>query len=126
MSDRSTPEHHHTRPSPLMKGDDRDTRPADSHGSRDVPPALTGAALDRVREAWEETRRVCDPELPELTDALTELAAHARRQGFEAADVLKALDTIIRPERGGDPRLDWDHVRELAGRHVIRAFYRDD
>jgi hypothetical protein len=33
---------------------------------------------------------------------------------------------VIQPEQGGTTALDWDHVREIAGKVVIANYYRDD
>ena len=99
---------------------------AGAEQQHDVPRGLEGAPFDRVRDAWAEARARCDPELPQLAEALRGLARHARAKGIAVAEVLKALDAVIRPERGGEPALDWDHQREIAGRVAIRAFYHDD
>jgi hypothetical protein len=93
---------------------------------RVMPDGLRGPAFDRMHDAWAEARRQHDPELPELIDSLKALARDARDKGLEVATLLKALDSVTRPESGGEPGLDWDHVREIAGRVVIRAYYRDD
>lgn len=97
------------------------------HGQHHIlAPGLEGTPFERVRDAWAEARERCEPELPALADALRALAHHARARGIPVAEVLKALDAVIRPERGGEPALDWDHQREIAGRLAIRAFYHDD
>jgi hypothetical protein len=93
---------------------------------RAMPAAMRGPAFDHVRDTWAEARRLREPELPSFIDALVALAHYARRNGLEVAELLKALDAVTRPESGGEPGLDWDHVREIAGRVVIRAYYRDD
>jgi hypothetical protein len=91
-----------------------------------MPDALRGPAFDRMYEAWVEARRQHDPELPAFMDALKALAHDAREKHVDVSMLLKALDSITRPEIGGESVLDWDHVREIAGRVVIRAYYRDD
>ena len=108
-------------------GDERRDAETTARGEQyDVPSGLEGAPFHRVRDAWAEARLRCDPELPELADALRGLARHARAKGIAVAEVLKALDAVIRPERGGEAALDWDHQREIAGRIAIRSFYHDD
>lgn len=91
-----------------------------------LPEALRGAEYDRVRETWKAARLQRDHQLPEFIRALEAHARHARDVGIGVADVLQSLDTVIRADRGGEPALDWDHMREIAGRTVIRAYYRDD
>ena len=94
--------------------------------TRAMPESLRGPVFDRMYDAWAEARRVHDPELPAFIDALKALARYAREKQLDVAVLLKALDAVTRPEAGGEPMLDWDHVREIAGRVVIRAYYRDD
>ena len=91
-----------------------------------MPDALRGPDFDRMYEAWGEARRKHDPELPAFTESLKALARHARATNLDVSALLKALDSVTRPESGGEQVLDWDHVREIAGRVVIRAYYRDD
>ena len=91
-----------------------------------MPDALRGPAFDRMHDAWAEARRRHEPELPVFIDSLKALARDARDKNLDVAELLKALDSVTRPENGGEPGLDWDHVREIAGRVVIRAYYRDD
>jgi hypothetical protein len=93
---------------------------------RIMPDALRGPQFDRVRDAWREACELGAPDHPALVEALRALARRAREQHLEVAAVLKALDAVIRADRGGEPALDWDHMREIAGGVVIRAFYRDD
>jgi hypothetical protein len=93
---------------------------------RSMPDALRGPAFDRMHDAWAEARRRHEPELPAFVDSLKALARDAREKHLDVAELLKALDSVTRPENGGEPGLDWDHVREIAGRVVIRAYYRDD
>lgn len=94
--------------------------------TRLLPEALRGPEFDRVRDAWAEGRRRHEPEWPGFIDALTAFARYARRHDVEVSALLKALDSVTRAEAGGEPELDWDHAREIAGREVIRAYYRDD
>lgn len=117
-------------------------RRADEEVERDPPPqprfgrqtgfaagvssALLGPEYQRVKESWAEAIRARDPRLPEFIRALEAHARHARDTATGVADVLQSLNAIIRPERGGEPALDWDHMREIAGKVVIRAYYRDD
>ena len=101
------------------------SRPTPS-SERAMPDGLRGPAFDRVHDTWAEARRLREPELPAFIEALQTLARYARQHGIEVAELLKALDSVTRPESGGEPGLDWDHVREIAGRVVIRAYYRDD
>ena len=88
--------------------------------------AVSRSLLEEVRGAWRTACERREPRLPALHAAVVDLARDARANGGEAAAVLRALDSVIRPEQGGDRRLDCDHVRELLGRTAIRAFYRDD
>jgi hypothetical protein len=57
-----------------------------------------------------------DPQLPPLRLALEHLAQEARDAAVPVAHVLRTLDAACRPSAGGDGALDWDHVRERAGR----------
>jgi len=93
---------------------------------RVMPDALRGPEFDRVHDSWAEARRRHEPELPAFIAALTAFARYARQHDIDVAALLKALDSVTRPESGGEPELDWDHAREIAGREVIRAYYRDD
>lgn len=117
---------HPDSPSDGEGGDDGASQRGTPSGARAMPDSLRGPEFDRVRDTWAEARRRREPELPAFVDALQTFARHARRHGLEAAELLKALDSVTRPESGGEPALDWDHVREIAGRIVIRAYYRDD
>ena len=91
-----------------------------------VPAALRGGPYQTVRRAWEAGCRAADPTHPPLRAALQALARTARDGGVAVSDVLRTLDAVCRPSVGGDGALDWDHVREWAGRVVIAAYYRDD
>jgi hypothetical protein len=91
-----------------------------------VPSALRDGHYQAVRTAWVEGCRLGDRQYPPLRTALERLALEARACGVSAAEVLRTLDTVCRRQAGGDEALDWDHVREWAGRVVIRAYYRDD
>jgi hypothetical protein len=91
-----------------------------------VPAALRDGPYQAVRRAWEAGCRAADPRHPPLRAALEALARGARDDGVAITDVLRTLDAVCRPSVGGDGALDWDHVREWAGRVVIRSYYRDD
>jgi hypothetical protein len=40
--------------------------------------------------------------------------------------LLRALDTVVRPEHGGDAALDFGRAREWAGSRLIRSYYCAD
>jgi hypothetical protein len=78
-----------------------------------------------VHAAWEAAAERHDPEYGPFVATLETLAADARAVGVPIVEVLKAVDALARPSRGGDGRLDWDSVRPKAGAHLIRAYYVD-
>jgi hypothetical protein len=97
---------------------------------RAAPPpfhhAPLAAAMAAVRAAWEDATERHAPVYVPFVAALEALAADARAVGVSIVELLKAVDALARPPRGGDDRLDWDAVRIKAGVHLIRAYYADD
>jgi hypothetical protein len=91
-----------------------------------VPPPLRDGLYQAVRAAWVAGCRVREAHYPPLQAALEQMARAAYAGAVPVAEVLRALDVVCRPHLGRDPTLDWDHVREWAGRTVIAAYYRAD
>lgn len=91
-----------------------------------VPPVFRDGAYQAVRAAWVAGHTAGDPTYPPLAAALARLASIAREHDVPIVDVIRTLDAICGATLGGDPSLDWDHVRSWAGRTVIRAYYRAD
>ena len=91
-----------------------------------VPPALRDGPYHAVRDAWAAGRAAHDPQYPPLERELERLARTARGRDVPVAEVLRTLDAVCRAPLGGSAALDWDNVREWAGRVVIRAYYRGD
>ncbi len=125
MTDRSS-QHRSEHVAASRAADHTADQPASRQSGGIAGEAPSAALSARVREAWEEACRQHDAELPALNAAVTALARDARARGVDVAAVLRTLDTVILPDRGGDRRLDFDHVREIAGSRAIRAYYRDD
>jgi hypothetical protein len=93
---------------------------------RHTPAAARGPYLAAVRDAWERARAAHDSEHPALCLALAAYARDGRARGVPVEVLLRALDTVVRPERGGDAVLDFGRVREVAGTQLIRSYYRAD
>jgi hypothetical protein len=89
-------------------------------------PAARGPYLSAVREAWRRARDSHDPHSDALAFALSVFARDGRARGQSVASLLRTLDSLVRPARGGDAALDFDNVREWAGTQVIRAYYQAD
>jgi hypothetical protein len=67
-----------------------------------------------------------DPRHPRSRLALAAYARDGRARGVAVQTLLRALDTVVAPERGGDAALDFGGAREVAGTMLIRAYYRAD
>jgi hypothetical protein len=98
---------------------------------RRVPPEARTPYFTAVREAWRRARHA----LPltagpgeeggrrVLALALAAYARDGRARGVPVATLLRALDTVVRPQDGGDPTLDAGGARAWAGSALIRAYY---
>jgi hypothetical protein len=95
-------------------------------GNGKLPVDVERRTYAAVRDAWRESLQRCEPHHEPLADALRAFAREARAHAVSAAVLLTSLDALIRPSLGGDSALDWDHVREWAGKIAIRAYYQDD
>jgi hypothetical protein len=91
-----------------------------------IPDPLRGRLFDEVHRTWADAARARQPDHPPFHLALGALAVWARAHRVPVAQVLAALTAVIQPEEGGTTALDWDHVREIAGKVVIANYYRDD
>jgi hypothetical protein len=91
-----------------------------------VAPAFRDGLFQAVREAWVAGAKAREPQYPPLERQLRILARAARERDLPVADVLRTLDAVCRPPAGGDASLDWDSVRDWAGRVAIAAHYRSD
>jgi hypothetical protein len=89
----------------------------------DILASLCGELYENVLRAWRQAR---DRRATDLWHAVGALAIDARTRGIPVSDVLRALNAVIDPRLGGDPALDWDHLREHAGKVVIANYYRED
>lgn len=78
---------------------------------------------DALDDAWREATARSAPDHPPFLPAVAALASAARDAGLRVTDVLRALDALMLPKRGGDDRLDWDHMRQAAGTAAIAAYY---
>jgi hypothetical protein len=79
-----------------------------------------------VRAAWQEACGRSAPRSPSLARALRDFARDGRARGCSVGSLLRALDTLLPPERGGDASLERAAARAWVGTEVIRSYYRDD
>lgn len=92
----------------------------------EIPAALRGPLFERLLAGWHAARERRDAEDDRFALALRAFGVYARAQGASPVDMLRALNAVIDPRRGGDADLDWDGLRERAGQVVIASYYRDD
>ncbi len=93
---------------------------------RHTPAAARGPYFMAVREAWRRARAAHDAEHAGLCLALAAYAHDGRARGVPVATLLRALDTVVRPDQGGDAALDFARARETAGTRLIRSYYQAD
>ena len=93
---------------------------------RRVPAAARGPYFLALRAAWRTASEARDGEHPALALAVAAFARDGRARGAPVELLLRALDTIVRPQLGGDAALDFASVREWAGTQLIRAYYQAD
>jgi hypothetical protein len=93
---------------------------------RHTPAAARGPYFRAVRDAWQRAGAAHDPNHPALALALAAYARDGRARAVPISTLLRALDTVVRPERGGDSELDFGRTREIAGSLLIRSYYRAD
>jgi hypothetical protein len=79
-----------------------------------------------VREAWQRAHAANDAHDPGLGLALAAYARDGRARGVPVATLLRALDIVVCPARGGEAHLNFGRVREAAGTCLIRSYYRGD
>ena len=93
---------------------------------RHTPAAARSPYLIAVREAWRRAHASHDADDVALALALAAYARDGRARGVPVATLLRALDIVVCPARGGDARLDFGRAREVAGTQLIRSYYRGD
>jgi hypothetical protein len=100
--------------------------PDASSERRRLPSAARGPYLDAVRAAWRSAREVHDRRHPALALALAAFARDGRAREVPVEVLLRALDTIVYPQDGGDTQLDFSDARDWAGTLLIRRYYGAD
>jgi hypothetical protein len=101
-------------------------RPEGPAERRRTPEPARGPYLAAVRSAWRLARAADDASHPALALALAAYARDGRARGVPVATLLRALDTVVRPQHGGDAALDFGDARAWAGTQLIRDYYRAD
>jgi hypothetical protein len=91
---------------------------------RHTPAAARSPYLAAVREAWQRAHAAHDADDPALALALAAYARDGRARGVPVATLLRALDIVVCPARGGDARLNFGRARETAGTWLIRSYYQ--
>ena len=91
---------------------------------RHTPAAARGPYFGAVRDAWRLALRAHDAHHPALALAIAAYARDGHARGVPIQTLLRALDTVVRPDRGGDAALDFGTAREVAGTLLIRSYYR--
>jgi hypothetical protein len=91
---------------------------------RHTPAAARSPYLAAVREAWQRAHAAHDADDPALGLALAAYARDGRARGVPVATLLRALDIVVCPARGGDARLNFGRAREAAGTWLIRSYYQ--
>ena len=86
-----------------------------------------GPYLAAVREAWLHARAAFDAAPPGLAFAIAAFARDGCARRIPVETLLRALDVVIGPEAGAVPAgVDHVRVREWAGTHLIRSYFRAD
>jgi hypothetical protein len=93
---------------------------------RHTPAAARGPYFGAVREAWQVAGRAGNAHHPALALAIAAYARDGHARGVPVQTLLRALDTVVRPERGGEAALDFGRAREVAGTLLIRSYFRAD
>lgn len=93
---------------------------------RRTPHAARGPYLDAVRSAWRVAREAHDERHPALALALAAYARDGSAREVPVEVLLRALDTIVYPQHGGDAQLDFSDARDWAGTLLIRRYYGAD
>ncbi len=93
---------------------------------RRTPAATRGPYLDAVRRAWMRVAAPRELASPALSLALAAYARDGRARDVPVETLLRALDIVLCPRDGDDPRLDVSEVRAWAGQRVIRYYHGVD